>query len=225
MTGKDDLPRGYASPPCLAHEIDPAYFDPLAVDPTQARDVARWRKAERLRLLAERAALPVAVRQEAAERIIPHLEALIRARFGRLEGLTLSAWWPIKAELNLRHWLTDLVGRGVTVALPVVLTPAAPLVFRRWTPDCHMVQGFWKIPIPAETAEVVPDVTLAPVVGWDAAGFRLGYGGGYFDRTLAALSPRPFAIGVGLQAAQVATIFPQPHDIAMDAIVTEAGPR
>jgi 5,10-methenyltetrahydrofolate synthetase len=88
-----------------------------------------------------------------------------------------------------------------------------------------MVQGFWKIPIPAETAEVVPDVTLAPVVGWDAAGFRLGYGGGYFDRTLAALSPRPFAIGVGLQAAQVATIFPQPHDIAMDAIVTEAGPR
>ncbi len=225
MTGDDDSPRGYASPPCLAHEIDPTYFDPLAVDPAQARDVARWRKAERARLLAERAALSVSARQDAAERITPRLDDLIRARFGRIEGLTISAWWPIKAELNLRHWLADLVGQGATVALPVVLTPAAPLVFRPWTPDCHMVQGFWKIPIPAEGPEVIPDVTLAPLVGWDAAGFRLGYGGGYFDRTLAALAPRPYAIGVGLQAARVQTIFPQPHDIAMDAIVTEAGLR
>ena len=225
MTGEDDSPRGYASPPCLAPEIDPTYFDPLATDETQARDVARWRKAERIRLLAERAALSVAVRQDAAERITPHLEVLIRARFGRIEGLTISAWWPIKAELNLRHWLGDLVGQGATVALPVVLTPGTPLVFRPWTPDCPMVQGFWKIPVPAEGPEVIPDVTLAPVVGWDAAGFRLGYGGGYFDRTLGALSPRPYAIGVGLQAARVQTIFPQPHDIAMDAIVTEAGPR
>ena len=225
MTGDDDSPRGYASPPCLAHEIDPTYFDPLAVDPAQARDVARWRKAERARLLAERATLSVSARQDAAERITPRLDDLIRARFGQIEGLTISGWWPIKAELNLRHWLADLVGQGATVALPVVLTPAAPLVFRPWTPDCHMVQGFWKIPIPAEGPEVIPDVTLAPLVGWDSAGFRLGYGGGYFDRTLAALAPRPYAIGVGLQAARVQTIFPQPHDIAMDAIVTEAGLR
>lgn len=73
MTGDDDSPLGYASPPCLAHEIDPTYFDPLATDATQARDVARWRKAERARLLAERAATPVGVRQDAAERITPHL--------------------------------------------------------------------------------------------------------------------------------------------------------
>lgn len=133
MTGDDASPRGYASPPCLAHEIDPTYSDPLAVDPAQARDVARWRKAERARLLAERAALPVSARQDAAERITPRLDDLIRERFGRIEGLTISAWWPIKAELNLRHWLADLVGQGATVALPVVLTPAAPLVFRPWT--------------------------------------------------------------------------------------------
>lgn len=223
MTRDTDRPQGYASPPCLAHEIDPAYFDPFAVDEAQARDVARWRKAERRRLLAERAAMPVSLRQAAAEQIVPHMEAAILKRLGRLEGLTISAWWPIKAELNLRHWLTDLVARGVTVALPVVLTPAAPLVFRPWTPECEMVQGFWKIPVPAEGPEVIPQVTLAPVVGWDAAGFRLGYGGGYFDRTLAALLPRPLAIGVGLQAAEVTTIFPQPYDIAMDAIVTETG--
>lgn len=221
MTQDDTRPRGSASPPCLAQEIDSTYFDPLAVDPQQAADVARWRKAERARLLAMRAAMPVAERHAAAEAIAGRLDTLLAARFQTVEGLTLSAWWPIKAELNLRHWLESLISRGAQVALPVVVTPAAPLLFRLWTPDCKMVQGFWKIPVPADGPEVVPDVTLAPVVGWDAAGYRLGYGGGYFDRTLAALEPRPLAIGVGLEAAQVATIFPQPHDIAMDVIVTE----
>lgn len=225
MTSDESSPRVFASPPCLAHEIDPTYFDPLAVVPQQAQDVARWRKSERIRLLAERAALPVAVRHEAALMITDHLDRLLAARFETVEGLTVSAWWPIKAELNLRHWLTDLIARGARVALPVVVTPAAPLVFRLWTPDCRMVQGFWMIPVPADGAEVVPDVTLAPAVGWDAAGFRLGYGGGYFDRTLAALHPQPFAIGIGLNAAKLATIFPQPHDIAMQAIVTETGPH
>jgi 5,10-methenyltetrahydrofolate synthetase len=218
------LPKGgYASPPCLAHEIDPAYVDPLAVDPQQAVDVARWRRAERARLLADRAGLPVAARQAAAAVIGSHLDALLARRSGAIEGLTISAWWPIKAELNLRPWLESLLARGARVALPVVEERAATLRFRLWTPDCRMVQGFWKIPVPADGPDVVPQITLAPVVGWDAAGYRLGYGGGYFDRTLAALAPRPLAIGIGLQSAQVATIFPQPHDIAMDAIVTETG--
>ena len=178
MTADEDEPKGYASPVCLAHDIDPTYFDPLAVDPAQAREVARWRKAERARRLAERAALSVAVRHDASERIAPHLDAVIAARFGGRRGLTISAWWPIKAELNLRHWLTDLVSQGVTVALPVVLIPGTPLVFRPWAPDCKMMPGFWKIPVPAEGPEVMPDVTLAPVVGWDAAGFRLVLGAG-----------------------------------------------
>ena len=221
MTKDDDRLRGFASPPCLAPEIDPTYLDPFAVDPQQAAEVARWRKAERARLLAMRAAMPVAERHAAAESIAGRLDALLATRFMAVEGLTISAWWPIKAELNLRHWLESLLARGARVALPVVKTPAAPLVFRLWTPDCKMVQGFWKIPVPADGPEVTPDVTLAPVVGWDADGYRLGYGGGYFDRTLAALDPRPLTIGVGLHAARVGTIFPQPHDIAMDVIVTE----
>jgi 5,10-methenyltetrahydrofolate synthetase len=66
-------------------------------------------------------------------------------------------------------------------------------------------------------------VALAPLVGWDDAGYRLGYGGCYFDRTLVALSPKPFVIGVGLRSARLATIFPQPHDVKLDAIVTEEG--
>ena len=218
MSQPDNTPRSYTSPPCLAHQIDPAY-----VDPQQAADVARWRKAERARLLAMRADVSVAARHEASEVIAGHLDRLIAACYGSIEGLTISAWWPIKAELNLRHWLERLTARGTRVALPVVVTPAAPLVFRLWTPDCKMVQGHWKIPVPADGPEVMPDVTLAPVVGWDDAGYRLGYGGGYFDRTLAVLAPRPLVIGVGLAASRVATIFPQPHDIAMDKIVTEAG--
>jgi len=125
--------------------------------------------------------------------------------------------------LNLRHWLERLIAQGARIALPVVVIRAAPLVFRPWTPDCRMVQGFWKIPVPAEGPDVVPDILLAPLLGWDDAGYRLGYGGGYFDRTLAAFSLRPLVIGVGLAAARLPTIFPAPHDIAMDAIVTEAG--
>lgn len=216
-------PRGYASPPCLAHEIDPTYFDPLAVDPAQARDVARWRKAERLRLLAQRAEMSVEARQAASQAVAGHLDRLLADQFGSLQGLTISAWWPIKAELNLRGWLAGLAAQGARAALPVVLTKGAPLTFRVWTPETRMERGFWNIPVPAAGSEVRPDITLAPVVGWDDSGYRLGYGGGYFDRTLAALSPRPMAIGVGLLAAHIATIFPQPHDIGMQVIVTETG--
>lgn len=222
MIPDDTITHGYASPPCFAHEVDQNHVDPLAVDPQQEEDVARWRKAVRARLLAERAALPVSERQAAAETILGRLDALLAARYQSIEGLTISAWWPIKAELNLRHWMENLLERGARVALPVVVVPAAPLVFRLWTPDCKMVQGFWKIPVPADGQEVVPDVTLAPVVGWDTAGYRLGYGGGYFDRTLQAPARRPLTVGVGIGSAQLATIFPQEHDIPMDAIVTEA---
>ena len=106
----------------------------------------------------------------------------------------------------------------------VVAVVAAPLVFRRWTRKTRMVRGDWNIPVPPPEVEAVtPEIALAPVVGWTAEGFRLGYGGGYFDRTLAALLPRPFTIGIGFQSARLATIYPQPHDIALDAVVTEAG--
>ena len=214
MTIWDQDARRFASPVCYAGATD-------GVDAEQARDVARWRAAERTRLLAERAALSVAARQAAAQAITVQLDQFLADRFATLAGLTISAWWPIKAELDLRFWLAGLAARGAQAALPVVETRAAPLVFRPWTQQTPMVRGVWNIPVPAEGANVVPDITLAPVVGWDVAGYRLGYGGGYFDRTLAALAPRPLAIGVGLEAAQVATIFPQPHDIAMAVIVTE----
>ena len=214
----------YASPPCYAGEVAPDYFDPLGVDPQQAVDVARWRRSERERLCSARRAMPIGLRNEVARELAGYLDALIEGCVGDIVGRVVSGYWPIKGELDLRFWLSTLHQRGVRVALPVVETVAAPLVFREWRPGMHMERGHWNIPVPpSNTSRLWPDVLLAPLVGWAGDGWRLGYGGGYFDRTLAARTPRPFAVGVGLQAARLATIFPQPHDVAMDAIVTEEG--
>ncbi len=219
----DDRHAGrYASPPCMAGEMAPDYFDPMGTDPEQARDVARWRRAERLRLRAERQAISVEDRRAACAAMYGHLRDLLDDRFGGARGRVLSAYWPIKGEPDLRLLMADLHAAGVIVALPVVEVKAAPLTFRRWTPETRMMRADWNIPVPPPDADrLTPDIALAPVVGWDAAGFRLGYGGGYFDRTLAALRPQPFAIGMGFHAAQITTIYPQPHDIRLDAILTE----
>jgi 5,10-methenyltetrahydrofolate synthetase len=84
-----------------------------------------------------------------------------------------------------------------------------------------MQSGFWNIPMPKQRDLLAPDVVIAPLVGFDRAGYRLGYGGGYFDRTLAAASPRPFAVGLGYADSALETIYPQTHDIRMNLIVTE----
>lgn len=214
----------FASPPCMASEIAPDYFDPLGVDPDQARDVARWRKAKRAELLAARRALSVAAKTASDTSIADHLQSFLKERFDGARGRVFSAYWPIKGEPDLRGVMTELDAAGVVVALPLVDKRAAPLVFRRWHAGMAMVRGDWNIPVPPpEATEVTPDIVLAPVMGWDRSGYRLGYGGGYFDRTLDALNPRPFAIGIGFDAARLETIFPQPHDIALDIIVTESG--
>jgi 5,10-methenyltetrahydrofolate synthetase len=208
----------------MASEVAPDYFDPLDVDPEQARDVARWRRAERMRLRAERRALSVEARVAAGAALSVHLRDFFTARFGDMRERVFSAYWPIKGEADLRPLMADLHVAGVQIALPLVEEKHAPLVFRSWTPETRMVRGYWNIPVPPPEAKVMtPDVALAPLVGWDRGGYRLGYGGGYFDRTLARLSPCPFVIGIGLQAAELATIYPQPHDIRLDAIVTEEG--
>ena len=214
----------FASPPCLAHEIDPTYFDPLAVDPKQACDVARWRKAKRQELRTARKTLSVAKHAALSAQMAAHLEAVLQTKFVGAMGQILSTYWPIKGEPDLRPLMALLHNQGVIIALPIVETKAAPLVFRRWTPDTKMVRGDWNIPVPPPDAEqLTPDIALAPLVGWDDGAFRLGYGGGYFDRTLAALVPRTFAIGIGVASSKLATIYPQPHDIPMNLIITEDG--
>ncbi|MGA2343507.1 MAG: 5-formyltetrahydrofolate cyclo-ligase, partial [Steroidobacteraceae bacterium] len=113
------------------------------------------------------------------------------------------------------------LARGGLAALPVVVREAAPLEFWRFSPGVPMQTGVWSIPIPKQREVLAPDVVIAPLVGFDRAGYRLGYGGGYFDRTLAAASPRPFAVGLGFADSALETIYPQAHDIPMNLIVTE----
>ena len=112
---------------------------------------------------------------------------------------------------------------GTCLALPVVEEKARPLLFRPWQPATRLAPGIWNIPVPAEGRPVRPDALLVPLVGFDGEGYRLGHGGGYYDRTLAAMAPRPLAIGVGFAASRLPTIHPQPHDVPMDLIVTEEG--
>jgi 5-formyltetrahydrofolate cyclo-ligase len=121
------------------------------------------------------------------------------------------------------HWLDGLRARGATCALPVVISSQAPLVFRRWQRGAALTPGVWKIPVPAEGEDVVPDIVIAPLVGFDPDCYRLGHGGGFFDRTLASLARRPRIVGVGYARLALRTIYPQPHDIPMDVIVTEEG--
>lgn len=223
-TSDDEPPRDYASPACMAAEIAPGYFDPYAVDAAAARDAARWRKAERARLIAEREALTDAARAAADPAIAGHLDRVLTDRFGGADGMVLAGFWPIRAEPDLRGWMARQSALGVRIALPVVTGKDQPLIFRPWTPEAEMRAGRWNIPEPATDATATPQIVLAPLVGWDAARFRMGYGGGFYDRTLSNLHPRPFAIGIGLDAGRLPTIYPQPHDLAMDLIVTEAGP-
>jgi 5,10-methenyltetrahydrofolate synthetase len=135
----------------------------------------------------------------------------------------VSAYWPFRGEPDLRDLMATISADGGRCALPVVVERHRPLVFRQWSPGQPLQRGVWNIPVPADGAEVIPDVVIAPVVGFDPRCYRLGYGGGFFDRTLAALPARPRVLGVGYSAAAIPTIYPQPHDIAMDLIVTEDG--
>jgi 5-formyltetrahydrofolate cyclo-ligase len=183
-------------------------------------EVKRWRRAERERLLALRQALPADDRRRSGERIERELRRLIAARRG-----ALGVYWPFRAEFDPRGLVDWAVAEGRSVALPVVVDKKGPLEYRAWRPGETLVDGVWNIPVPEKRELVVPAIVLAPVVGFDRQCYRLGYGGGYFDRTLAALSPRAFAIGVGFEIQAIETIYPQPFDVAMDLLVTENGTR
>ena len=211
----DEEPGG--SPPCFLHEIG---TDGAPVDAQQASDVARWRKAERSRLIALRCALPAEDRALHTAAIVRELDAMISARSNEI----VSVYWPIRGEPDLRSWMRAASLRGLRIALPVAVELGQLMTFREWRPDAAMARGLWKIPYPATGTEVAPTTVLAPLVGFDSTCYRLGYGGGFFDRTLAAMGRKPVVIGLGYPQLRIATIFPQRHDIPMDWIVTGSEP-
>lgn len=209
----------YASPPCFMHELMPGFeADPLPSDRTTWTDVARWRKSERQRLVDQRLLFDPDDRKVRSERIAAGLDATI----GSMAGRTVSLYWPFKGEPDLRFWISRVNERGGRIALPVVIQKGWPLEFRVWSPGDPLERGVWNILVPAHGPAVLPDVVIAPVVGFDEANYRLGYGGGFFDRTLAAMPRRPLVIGIGYAESRIRTIYPQPHDIPMDVIVTDA---
>ena len=118
-----------------------------------------------------------------------------------------------------------LAADGLALALPVIGARSAPLTFRRWHPGDPLHAGPFGILQPTEGAIAEPDVLFVPLVAFDAAGHRLGYGGGYYDRTLAALRTKKplLTVGLAFAAQQVATVPHEPHDIALDAVLTECG--
>jgi 5,10-methenyltetrahydrofolate synthetase len=178
-----------------------------------------WRKAQRRRLIAARLAMPEAARAAASQAI----EAALEARFPAGTIRRLGAYWPIQGEFDPLPYLRRTLGAGGAVALPVAATRGSALTYRPWTGETPMQAGHWDIRHPAEGPDVAPTALLIPLVGFDGAGHRLGYGGGYFDRTLAALTPRPLAIGTGFEIGRLETLTPEAHDQPMDLIITEAG--
>ena len=182
-------------------------------------EIRDWRRQKRAELIAQRMALEPIRRRHANAAITAH----IAAGFASLAAMTVGFCWPFKGEFDARFVIRHFRELGAAAALPVVIAKATPLQFRAWWPGAPMARGVYDIPIPDGTALVVPDAAIVPMNGFDAQGYRLGYGGGYFDRTLDATSPQPLAIGVAFEFSGLPTIRPQPHDVPMDFVVTEAG--
>lgn len=186
-----------------------------------ADELRLWRRGERARLIQARTDATDDQRAAWSAAIEPLLHQVVAERSPAIIGF----YWAYKGEFDPLPFIRSQVAQGRGAALPVVVAKGQPMEYRLWTPDAEMEEGSWGIPIPKARAVVTPSLVLSPLVGFDAANFRLGYGGGFFDRTLAALQPRPFALGVGFALGFLPTLHPHEHDIPMDAIVTEAGIR
>jgi 5-formyltetrahydrofolate cyclo-ligase len=156
----------------------------------------------------------------------PGKEVALCARVARwLEQADVRAvgfYWPVRGEPDLRavmgHWLAADARR--TAALPVIAGDT--LEFHQWSPEALVQAGAFGIPVPAHGRVVQPDCLLIPCVGFDAARHRLGYGGGFYDRTFASLVPWPLAVGVAFDIARVPSIRPEPHDMQLDIVLTES---
>jgi 5-formyltetrahydrofolate cyclo-ligase len=180
-------------------------------------DIRHWRVQMRQALIGDRMSLEAELRKAQGERARRRLTESVDLRQFR----TLGIYWPVRGEIDVRELAIEHLKNGGRVGLPVVVTQSAPVEFWRWEPGIPMSKGIWNILIPEQREVLNPDALIVPLVGWDSQRFRLGYGGGYYDRTLAAAAVRPYRVGIGYEAARLESIFPQPHDIPMDMIVTD----
>lgn len=175
------------------------------------------RKLQRERLLASRSAMKE--RRESEQALQNNVaEWLLQA-----DPRALAFYWPIRAEPDLRDVVADWLEAGThrVAALPAV--SGAILSFIAWTRHAPMLAAEFNIPVPAHGRPVQPDALLIPCLGFDAQRYRLGYGGGYYDRTLAQTVPWPLCVGIAFESGRLESIDPQPHDMQLDVVITDAG--
>ncbi|HYP83474.1 5-formyltetrahydrofolate cyclo-ligase [Variovorax sp.] len=159
------------------------------------------------------------------------LQRVMRIWLVGREDTVIGAYWPIKGEFDplpaLHRWKEDgeLQGQATRrrIGLPVMDRVHKTLTFHAWYPGCPMEEDAYDIPKPKDTELVVPTLLFVPCVGYGTGGYRLGYGGGFYDRTLAALEPRPVTVGLGFANGFVESLEPQPHDVPLDAILNDEG--
>jgi 5,10-methenyltetrahydrofolate synthetase len=185
----------------------------------QGNDVIATRAAMRRAGIAAREALCASEHQRLSLAIETHLQRLLQLCQPRIVGFC----WPIRGEFDCRPLAARLIEQGMRCCLPRVAEGEMTMTFHAWQPGSAMEIDRHGIHTPARGERLVPDLLLIPVNVFDAAGNRLGYGAGYFDRTLAALTPRPLTIGVGFELARCASIYPAWHDVPLDAVATESG--
>lgn len=185
-----------------------------------------FRAALRRQKLAAREALDAETHAALSAQLEVHLARLLERELTTATRV-VAFCAPMRKEFDARPLISRLIAQGWIAVMPVVAIRDEPMTYRRWSPECAMTRDPHGIPIPAPTAGLdlcaAPEIVLCPVVAFDEQGFRLGYGGGYFDRTLAQQTPRPIAVGVGFDLARAPSIRPQPHDYRLQVVVTERG--
>lgn len=199
---------------------DPLCTDNIASKSADWDAVRAWRKDQRERLLIRRMSLSSRHKNRVSHRIVE----ILRRQVALPDGARLGFYWPLNGEIDLRPLIRDLLSRGAKAALPVIINKDQPLEFWEWDPNKTLYnRGLWSIPAPKVRKHVRLSVLLIPLLGFDGHGHRLGHDNGYYDRTLATIRPKPLTIGIGYEFGRLDTVHPQPHDVPLDAIVTETG--
>ena len=176
-------------------------------------DLAARKAALRVEMQGLRAGLNPALGAQLAAHVIA--SAIIPA------GAVVAGYWPMAHEIDIRPLLHILHERGHALCLPETTKPGQALVFRAWAPGAAMVQGRYNTLHP-EGPEMTPDFLLIPLLAFDSMGNRLGYGGGYYDRTLARL-PHAFRLGCAFAAQRIKIVPHEDTDLCLQAIATESG--